>query len=337
MALKRSAEQVGVFYDMYAPALNGVIRSIVDDNSKAEDVLRGVFDNLSDDLENYAHRDGLFLWLLNLARNRAISKLIEDNNQPKIPNLNNYVNKLPLLQKTIFALVFFRGLKVDEVADLLNLPVPLVEPYFKGLPNFTPYLFPNIKRHASPIADILQSLCKNIIPENDAERVAALKRYEVLYTPAEEEFDKITQMAARVFDTPMSFLSLVDEDTVFYKSQVGSFGRTRVNREHSLCSLTLLSREPLIIEDASISDCFKDNPFVNAEDGIRFYAGAPLITKDGYHIGALCVVDTKKRSFSSKDTLLLTEFAELAMREIELRHERFQHILLEEQLAKVTV
>lgn len=336
MPLKTTNNDVGFIYDEYAPALYGVIRSIIDDKTKADNLLIRIFNDLSEELKNYEHRDGLFLWLVNLSRNRAISQLVEDNDQTKAAQVNTYVGNLPPLQKTIFSLVYFKGLKIDEVADILQLPVARIEPFFKGLPDFTPYLFPNIKRPASPVPDMLQSLCNVIIPADDSARVAALKKYEILYTPAEEEFDKITQMAARIFDTPMSFLSLVDEETVFYKSQVGSFGRMQVNREHSLCSLTILSREPLVIEDASLSDCFKDNPFVSAENGIRFYAGAPLITKDGYLIGALCVVDTKQKTFSTKDTLLLTEFAELAMREIEIRHDNFQQMLFEEQLARAT-
>jgi GAF domain-containing protein len=94
----------------------------------------------------------------------------------------------------------------------------------------------------------------------------------------------------------------------------------------------------LVIEDASLSTCFKDNPFVQAENGIKFYAGAPLITKDGFLIGAVCIVDTKPKTFSFKDTLLLTEFAEMAMQEIESRHDTFQQILFKEQLqnAKTT-
>jgi GAF domain-containing protein len=244
---------------------------------------------------------------------------------------------LPLLEKTIFALVYFKGLNMEEVANVLQLPLNRIQGVFNGLPKFTPYIFHNIKRGCSPVSEILQSLVQNLVPENDAQRVAALKRYEILYTPAEEAFDRITSIISRVFDTPMSFLSLVDEDTVFYKSQVGSFGRSQVNRENSLCSLTILSREPLIIEDASLQACFNDNPFVKAEGGIKFYAGAPLITSDGYLIGALCIVDTRHRTFSVKDTILLTEFAEIAMREIELRHESFQQALLEEQVKTATL
>jgi hypothetical protein len=256
---------------------------------------------------------------------------LPDNNT-RTTAINTYLNTLPVLQKSIFALVYFKGLHIYEVATLLQLPLSIIEPIFTGLPKFTPYLFPNCKRKATPVSEMLSSLGQNLIPEDDKERVAALKQYDIMYTPAEEAFDRITQIVARVFETPLAFLALVDEDTVFYKSQVGSFSKWQVDREDSLCSLTILSREPLIIEDASVESCFKDNPFVQAEGGVKFYAGAPLITHDGYMIGALCVVDTKSRTFSLKDTLLLTEFTELAMREIESRHDNFQQLLFHEQL-----
>jgi hypothetical protein len=285
-------------------------------------------------MESYEHKDSLLVWLLNLSRNECINGLVAQNGCAKGALVNSYVNTLPLLQKTIFALVYFKGFDVQEVAALLRLPVTRIEAIFAGLPTFTPFLFSNIKRNGSPVPDMLQSLMQNIIPENDTQRLAALRQYEILYTPAEEAFDRITRIIAQVFDTPMSFLSLVDEDTVFYKSQVGPFGKWQVNRKDSLCSLTILSREPLIIEDASLESCFKDNPFVQAEGGIKFYAGVPLITPDGYMIGALCVVDTKQRTFSAKDTLLLTEFAEMVMCEIGSRHESFQQLLLHEQLKR---
>jgi GAF domain-containing protein len=328
--------EISALYDIYAPALYGCISGMISDRDEAEAVLIKIFSTLSVEMEKYQHRDNLLLWLINLSRNECIARLMTGNEKTKGAPVNDYVSGLPLLEKTIFALVYFKGLDIHEVANLLHLPENRIQGVFADLPKFTTYLFHNIKRARSPVSDILQSLVLNLVPKNDAERVAALKKYKILYTAPEEAFDRITAVIARVFDTPMSFLSLVDKDTVFYKSQVGPFGKSQVNREHSLCSLTVLSREPLIIEDASIATCFKDNPLVQAEQGIKFYAGVPLITSDGYLIGALCVVDTKPRTFSTKDTLLLTEFADIAMREIESRHETFQQALLQEQVKAAT-
>jgi len=326
---------MGTLYDLYAPSVYGYITGIISDKIEAEAVLQKLFSSLSAEIEQYTHKKSLLVWLINLSRNECISTLIRKNENTRAALVNNYVDTLSVLEKTVFALVYFKGLNIHEVAALLHVPLAKIGDIFEGLPKFTPYLFPNIKRNSSPVSDMLQGLMKNIVPEDDIERVEALRKYEILYTPPEEAFDMITKIVAQVFDMPMSFLSLVDRDTVFYKSQVGPFGKWQVDRKNSLCSLTILSREPLIIEDASVENCFKDNPFVQASGGIKFYAGAPLITHDGYMIGALCVVDTKQRTFTSKKTLLLTEFAEIAMREIEARHESFQQLLFREQLTNV--
>ncbi|HEV7347576.1 PAS domain S-box protein [Telluribacter sp.] len=181
---------------------------------------------------------------------------------------------------------------------------------------------------------MLEALSKDIIPLNDAERLEALHKYEILYTPAEESFDTITQMMAQVFRAPLAFISLVDKEIVYYKSQFGPFGRNMVDRKDSLCSLTILGTEPLIIEDASGEACFQENPFVATEGGIRFYAGAPLITKEGLPIGTACIVDTVPRTFSGEDKRLLVHFARLVMHEIELRFSSLQQFSIQYELDK---
>lgn len=181
---------------------------------------------------------------------------------------------------------------------------------------------------------MLETLVKDIIPLNDEKRVEALQSFNILYTSAEKTFDNITQIMARMFQTPMAFISLVDKDKVFYKSQTGPFGRDDVQRTDSLCSLTILNNEPLVIEDASNEVCFQNNPYVLPEGGIKFYAGAPLITKEGYHIGTACIVDTKPRTFSEEDKLFLVRFAQMVMHEIEVRHASFVQIEIQQELYK---
>ncbi len=173
---------------------------------------------------------------------------------------------------------------------------------------------------------MLETLVNDIIPQNDVERLEALRSFEILYTKAEDVFDNITQIMAGVFSAPMAFISLVDKEMVIYKSQVGPFGKDYVRREDSLCSLAILGDDPLVIEDASMGSCFQDNPYVQAQGGIRFYAGAPLVTKSGYRIGAVCVVDTKPRSFSEGEKDLLIRFSKLVMHEIEVRHAALNQI-----------
>lgn len=199
-----------------------------------------------------------------------------------------------------------------------------------GYITFVHYHTPVAPKHTLTV--MTQTLSSNIIPKNDAQRLEALYKYHILDTEPEDSFNNIAHIMAQVFDVPMSFISLVGKDKVFYKSQAGSFGRAHVLREDSLCSFTILSSEPLIIEDASDEACFQDNPYVAAEGGMRFYAGAPLITKDGYHIGTACIVDTKPRKFSSGDRELLVRFAKMVMYEIELRLKAIEQTLAENEI-----
>jgi len=159
----------------------------------------------------------------------------------------------------------------------------------------------------------------DLIPDNDEERLQELHSYQILYTPPEEAFDNITQMMAQVFSTPMAFISLVDQQTVYYKSQVGPFGRPQVPRSDSLCSLAIFQDQPTVFEDASTVERLRGNPFVDAEGGIRFYAGAPLLTPTGHRLGTACIVDIQPRTLSAADIQLLERFAWQVVHEMRIR------------------
>jgi PAS domain S-box-containing protein len=158
-----------------------------------------------------------------------------------------------------------------------------------------------------------------LIPPDDADRLRDLRAYDLLYTAAEEAFDNLTQIMAQVFGVPMVFMSLVDEHTVFYKSQVGNFGRDQVDRRDSLCSVSILKEQPTVYEDTWLEATLASNPLVKGKAGIRFYAGAPLTSRKGYRIGSVCVVDTAPRVFGDQQVHLLERFARLVMHEIEVR------------------
>ena len=159
----------------------------------------------------------------------------------------------------------------------------------------------------------------DLLPDDDGQRLQELHSYRILYTSAEEAFDNIAQIIAQVFSMPMAFISLVDECTVFYKAQAGSFGRDQVSRADSLCSLAILKDEPTVFKDTWDKPFLSANPLVQAKGGIRFYAGAPLITANGYRIGSVCVVDTQPRTFSPADTQLLKRFAQQVIHEMDVR------------------
>lgn len=166
---------------------------------------------------------------------------------------------------------------------------------------------------------MINTFAIDIIPENDSERLKALHRYQIVDTPPEEVFNNLAHLVAEVFETPIALVSLVDEQRVFFKGNVGMPGVRHVDRGMSLCSLAVLSPEPTIITNALEDPCLLSNPLVHGDFGLRFYAGAPLITADGYNIGTLCIVDKKTRTFTDDDQQKLVRFAKTVMHTIEAR------------------
>ncbi len=157
----------------------------------------------------------------------------------------------------------------------------------------------------------------------DAEqaRLAALHAYDVLDTPADPQLDKITALAAELFDTPAAAITLIDGDRAWMKSRLGE-GAAEVPRASAFCNTTaqMGPGETLLVEDARLDPDFRDNPFVTAPLGLRFYLGAPLVTRDGHALGALCVFDTAPRSnVSARDRRRLQVLADLVVDELELR------------------
>ncbi|MCA1992786.1 MAG: PAS domain S-box protein [Coleofasciculus sp. S288] len=157
------------------------------------------------------------------------------------------------------------------------------------------------------------------LPANEAERLEALRRYKILDTPPEAAFDRITSLAARLFDMPIALVSLVDESRAWFKSCYG-FDLREVQRDATICSLTLLSDEVLVIPDTRQDERLICNPFVQNEPSLRFYAGAPLLTQDGFNLGTLCLLDTKPRdALTDEQTATLADLAAMVVDELELR------------------
>lgn len=149
-------------------------------------------------------------------------------------------------------------------------------------------------------------------------RLSALRRYDVLDTPAEEPFDKITSLVRSVLKVPISAVSLIDSDRQWFKSRQG-LDASETPRSVSFCSHAIQKLEPLVVADAAKDERFSSNPLVLGPPHIRSYAGAPLQTPDGYNIGALCAIDTVPRTFSADQLGILTNFAALVVDELELR------------------
>ena len=118
------------------------------------------------------------------------------------------------------------------------------------------------------------------IPVNEAKRLEALFEYRVLDTAPESNFDELTELIARVLDVPIALVSLIDEKRQWFKSHHG-LDASETPREYAFCGHAILDDELFVIEDSHIDERFKDNPLVTGDPHVRFYAGMPLITRDG--------------------------------------------------------
>lgn len=166
----------------------------------------------------------------------------------------------------------------------------------------------------------------NIIPDNDSERLLALKRYRIMDSPSEASFENIARLCTQIFNVPISLISLVDAERVFFKANVGMGKAKEANRGKSLCALAVLNPEPTIFEDALKEPCLIANPNVTGDFGLRFYAGAPLITHDGFLIGTLCIIDQQPRIFSKQEEIILKGLAIAVMDQLELRLSALEEI-----------
>ena len=158
---------------------------------------------------------------------------------------------------------------------------------------------------------------KPVLPENEAERLNALRRYQILDTPPEPAFDRIAEMAASFFHVPMAGVSLVDEDRVWFKSRVGT-NVHQTARDAGLCSSAMLAQGVYHLSDAAHDQRALRHAFV-ADLGIRFYAAAPLRNHEGFNLGTVWVLDQKPRELASSEAETLRMLAALAMNQMELR------------------
>ncbi|MGN7998846.1 putative bifunctional diguanylate cyclase/phosphodiesterase [Sphingomonas sp. 22176] len=151
----------------------------------------------------------------------------------------------------------------------------------------------------------------------EAARLDALHQLKLLDTPPSEHFDRITRMAAQIFQLPIAAVSLTDKDRQWFKSRVG-VSHCAIPRDKAPCSQVAETRDVVVIEDFATDPGYADSTL--AEHGTRFYAGAPLVTKDGYGLGALCVLGTEPRVATPEELAALTDLAAMVMEQIELQH-----------------
>lgn len=156
------------------------------------------------------------------------------------------------------------------------------------------------------------------LPRDEAERLAALKSYDILDTPREKIFDQIVTLVAAVLRTPIASMTLIDTDRQWSKAMLGMRKR-ELPRDQSFCAWAILSDQVMIVEDARQDLRFSSNPLVDADPGIRFYAGAPLITQGGLRMGTLCAADRTPRRLAAQEAETLQTLARVIVDQLDLR------------------
>jgi sigma-B regulation protein RsbU (phosphoserine phosphatase) len=154
---------------------------------------------------------------------------------------------------------------------------------------------------------------------DEAGRLAAVRRYEILDTPPDGAFDRIAALAARWLNTPLASVTIVDEDRIWFKALQGLEGVREIPREPGLCASAICSDRTTVIPDTLADPVAASNSLVTGPLGVRFYAAAPVVTADGYRLGTVNVIDTRPRAITEAAMATLADLAAVVTDELELR------------------
>ncbi|MEA2719204.1 MAG: phosphoserine phosphatase RsbU/P [Candidatus Eremiobacteraeota bacterium] len=154
---------------------------------------------------------------------------------------------------------------------------------------------------------------------DESARLEAIRRYDVLDTPPDGSFDRITALAAEIFDVPIALVTIVDHERIWFKSKHGLDGVDQIDRDPGLCASAVLQDQPYIVEEARTDPRTLANPLVAGKFGLQFYAAAPLRTATGHRLGTLCIIDREPRMFSPRQADVLQRLSEIVVDELELR------------------
>jgi eukaryotic-like serine/threonine-protein kinase len=158
-----------------------------------------------------------------------------------------------------------------------------------------------------------------LLPHDEAQRVSAVRRYDVLDPRADETFDRVATLARRLLRTPMAHVSVLDAERNHVRGAAGLPKSYSIERTDAFCAGPVAAGEPMTIEDVQADPRVSGNALLATHPDIRSYAGAPLVTAEGFSIGAISVFDRRPRAFTPRELDDLAELAALVMRGLELR------------------
>ena len=173
---------------------------------------------------------------------------------------------------------------------------------------------------AASLRDLVESgrVDPTTLATAEERRMALVRRYNILDTPPDDAFDRITHLACRLLDVPVAAVAIMDADREWFKSRRG-FDVDELDRDVALCSISVTTGRSTAVADVQAEERYADNPIVQGDPDLHAFAAAPLLTSDGHSIGTLCVFDRRVREFTEQEMDDLQQLAAMAMRELDLR------------------
>lgn len=171
------------------------------------------------------------------------------------------------------------------------------------------------------------------LPSNERERMSSLRRLEILDTAPERAYDDIVELASAICGTPIAVMTLIDGDRQWMKAKIG-LPMDETPREESFCTYAILDNEMLVVPDAQADDRFAD--MFAVQSGLKFYAGSPIRSPDGFNLGTLCVLDVQTRSLTQAQTSALEALRRMIESHLELRRANLELVRLEQQKRELT-